>query len=124
MDEALLFRDECYRIVGAAMEVQNSMGHGFHEKPYENALVIELRALRFRVEQQCAFPITYKGEVVGEYIPDIVVDRKMVVETKTVESIGNAERSQMLNYLNGTEYRLGIIVNFRNPKLEWERIVR
>lgn len=106
------------------MEVSNILGHGLHEKPYENALAFELKLHQFRVEQQLPFPVLYKDQVVGEFIPDLVVDRKIIVEAKTVETIGAAEQGQMMNYLKVTGYRLGLILNFRHPKLEWERIVR
>ncbi|MEM1443259.1 MAG: GxxExxY protein [Verrucomicrobiota bacterium] len=124
MPEDLLFQDETYKIIGAAMEVSNFLGHGLHEKPYENALAIELRSHQFRVEQQLPFPVLYKDQVVGEFIPDIIVGRKIIIETKTVESIGSSELGQMMNYLKVTGYKLGIILNFRHAKLEWERVVR
>ncbi len=119
----LLFKDEAYQIVGSAIEVLNTLGCGFLEKPYENAMLYELgmRSIPFR--QQERFSIVYKGKTVGEYIPDLLVYDKIVVEIKTIEIITNRERSQVLNYLKATGLKLGIILNFGNSKLEWERLV-
>ena len=120
----LLFRDEVYAIVGAAMEVLNELGHGFHEKPYENALLIEFALRKISFVQQPQFPIKYKDHVVGTYRPDLIVLEQIVVDAKVVERITDQERGQMLNYLKITGLRVGIILNFGKPKLEWERIIR
>jgi GxxExxY protein len=115
--------DVTYLIVGSAMEVLNELGHGLHEKPYERALVVELGLRRRSVEQQRRFSVTYKGLEVGEYIPDLIVEGTVVVDTKVVDRITNIERGQMLNYLRITRLRVGLILNFKRPKLEWERMV-
>ena len=120
---SLLHKDESYQIVGCAMEVHNTLGPGLNEKPYENALAIEFRLTGIDFLQQQPFPVIYKGHVVGECIPDLVAFRKIVVEAKTIASITDSERGQMMNYLKITGHQLGIIINFRNPKLEWERVV-
>jgi GxxExxY protein len=88
-----------YQIVGAAMEVLNDIGHGLHEKPYERALVVELRLRQLPVVQQRVYPVVYKGEQVGEFIPDLIVNDEVVVDTKTIEHITEHERGQMINYL-------------------------
>ena len=123
MSDDLLYREDSYEIIGAAMEVLNSLGHGFHEKPYENALAIELRLRGIECEQQRKFPILYKGRFVGEFIPDIIVLDKIVIDTKTVDTIGNSETGQMINYLKVSGCRVGLIINFKHPKLEHKRIV-
>jgi GxxExxY protein len=119
-----LYKEESQQIVGCAMEVLNELGHGFHEKPYENALVIEfqLRGIPFR--QQAVFDILYKTRKVGDYIPDLIVFDKIVVDAKVIEKITDREIGQMMNYLKITGLRLGYILNFKNPKLEWRRVVR
>ena len=119
----LLLKEEVFAVVGAAMEVLQSLGHGLHEKPYENALAVEfgLRAIRF--SQQPRFPITYKGVNVGEYVPDLIAWNAVVVDAKVIEGITDHERGQMLNYLRITGYEVGVILNFKRTKLEWERIV-
>lgn len=119
----LLLKEEVYLIVGCALEVINGIGHGLHEKPYENALVVEfgLRAIPFT--QQPRFPICYKGVNVGEYVPDLIAWNAVVVDTKVIEAITDHERGQMLNYLRITGHKVGVILNFKRAKLEWERIV-
>ncbi len=112
-----------YAIIGAAMEVLNGIGHGLLEKPYENALVVELGLRKLAVAQQDRFDVEYKGIVVGEFIPDLIVERAVVVDAKVVEAITDVERGQMLNYLRVTKLRVGLILNFRRPRLEWERLI-
>lgn len=119
----LIFKDETHRILGCAMTVLNALGHGFLEKVYENALVVELKALDIPFLQQPRYGVAYKGVSVGEYIPDLVIFDKVVVDLKTIESITGRERSQMLNYLKATGLRVGLLLNFAKPKLEWDRTV-
>jgi len=111
------------QILGSAMEVLNTLGHGLLEKPYENALVVEwkLRDIPFR--QQPRFPVLYKGNKVGEYIPDLIVDDQVIVDIKVVEKLGNHEYGQMINYLKITGLQVGLIINFRFAKLQWKRVV-
>ena len=106
------------------MEVLNEIGHGFHEKPYENALVMEFEARNIPFQQQRVFEILYKGRKVGEYIPDLIVFDKTIVDTKVIEKITDRELGQMMNYLKISGLRLGYILNFKNPKLEWRRVVK
>lgn len=119
----VLHAELSYAIVGAAMEVLNVLGHGLNEKIYENALVVELRTKGVRFDQQKRFKVMYKNFVVGEYIPDLLVDEKVIVDTKVIEAISDAEIGQVMNYLRITGLELGIILNFRRPKLESRRVV-
>jgi GxxExxY protein len=119
-----IYKNESQLIVGCAMEVLNELGHGFHEKPYENALVVEFTLKEIAFLQQQRFDILYKEQKVGDYIPDLLVFSKIVVDTKVIEKITDREVGQMMNYLKITGYRLGYILNFKNPKLEWRRVVR
>ncbi|MFZ5496251.1 MAG: GxxExxY protein [Verrucomicrobiota bacterium] len=112
-----------FAIIGCAMEVLNELGSGLHEKSYENALVVELRLHRIAYEQQRRFPVNYKEVNVGEYIPDLIVGSAVIVDTKVIERITDVERGQMINYLKITGLKVGLIINFRRPKLEWERVV-
>lgn len=122
--EEPLYKAESQQIVGAAMEVLNEIGHGFHEKPYENALVVEFCLREISCQQQRQFDILYKGEKVGNYMPDLIAYEKIVVDTKVIETITDREIGQMMNYLKVTELRLGYILNFKHPKLQWKRVVR
>ena len=119
----LLAKDEVFEIVGCAIEVLNTLGHGLVEKPYEKALAIEfgLRNVPFR--QQASFNILYKEHQVGLFIPDLIAFGTVVVDTKVIERITDHERGLMLNYLRITAMRVGVILNFKRAKLEWDRIV-
>src|ERR1700732_228870 len=122
-NEELLSRDEVFQIVGCAIEVLNGLGNGIVEKPYENALVVEfrLRAIPFR--QQPAFDLFYKEIKVGLFIPDLIAFDAIVVDTKVIDRITEHEGGLMLNYLRITKLRVGVILNFKYRKLEWERLV-
>lgn len=110
-------------IIGSAMEVLNELGHGLLEKPYENALVVELGFRKIGHAQQPRYDVIYKGISVGEYVPDLIVDNAVVVDTKVIETITNHEIGQMMNYLKITRQKVGLILNFKRAKLEWKRIV-
>jgi len=122
-ENKLLLKDEVYQVVGSAIEVLNEIGHGLHEKPYENALVIEFGIRKICLKQQVNFDVLYKGQKVGLFIPDLIAYDQIVVDAKVIDRITDVERGQMLNYLRITKLRVGVILNFKNPKLEWERIV-
>ncbi len=122
-DKEFPHKEETFKIIGCAMEVLNELGHGFHEKPYENALAVELGLQGVDHVQQRRYDMSYKGVIVGEYIPDLIVLEKVVVDTKTIDKITNHEIGQMLNYLKITGLQVGLIVNFKKPQLEWERVV-
>ena len=110
-------------IIGCSMEVLNGLGHGLLEKPYEKALVVEFRLRKIAFQQQPRFEVSYKGVEVGEYIPDLIVEKKVVVDTKVIERIGDHEVGQMLNYLKVTGLKVGLIINFKKSRLEWKRVV-
>lgn len=117
--------DDCtYDIIGCAMHVHNALGPGLREKPYENALVIALREKRLLAEAQKAYPIRYRTQIVGDCIPDITVNGNVLVDAKSIDAIGENEIAQMLNYLRISCLEIGLIINFKNPKLEWVRKVK
>ena len=105
------------------MEVLNELGHGLHEKPYENALVVEFGLRKIPFKQQPNFEVLYKGHKVGLFIPDLIAFDAVIVDTKVIDCITDIERGQMLNYLKITKLRVGVILNFKHARLEWERIV-
>lgn len=119
----LLHGDLVFEIVGAAIEVQAELGPGLHEKPYENSMAVELRRRGKTLDQQRRHEITYKGVHVGEFIPDLIVDNSVVVDSKVIDRITNLERGHMLNYLRITQLRVGLIINFQRRKLGWERVI-
>lgn len=106
------------------MEVLNTLGHGLLEKPYENALVIEFKIKGIPYKQLEHFDLIYKKVKVGEYIPNLIAYEQMVIDTKVIEQITNHDRGQIINYLRITNLRVGLILNFKKAKLEWERLIR
>lgn len=119
----LIFKQECHQIVGCAMEVLNSVGHGFHEKIYENGLMVDFRLRDIHVSQQPEFPIIYKNVELGKYVPDMICFEQVIVDAKTIEKITDHEIGQMLNYLKVTGLQVGLLINFKHAKLEWRRVV-
>ena len=122
-EHRFLFKEETRRIIGCAMEVLNILGHGLLEKTYENALCVEFGLRGISYVQQTGFDVFYKNVKVGVYIPDFIVFNNIVVEIKTIDRITNHEKGQALNYLKITGLRVGLILNFKFAKLQWERIV-
>ncbi len=120
----LIHEELSKKIIGAAMEVLNTLKPGLDEKLYENALVIELRELGHAVEQQRSFPVDYKGASIGTLIPDLIVDGKVIVDPKVVTAFNDTHIAQMTGYLAITDLRLAILLNFKSAKLEWKRVVR
>ena len=119
----IILAKEVHDIVGCAFEVLNELGCGLLEKPYENALCIEFRLRGIPFRQQPRFDVIYKGIKVGDYIPDLIAYDSIVIDTKSISGITDIERGQVLNYLKITGCKVGLILNFRHPRLEWERLV-
>ena len=116
-------KEETHAIIGGAFEVLNELRHGLNEKLYENSLVVEFKRHSIAFDQQRRFEVLYKGEHVGEFIPDLIAFGKVVADAKCIERITDHERGQMLNYLRITKLPVGLILNFKHAKLEFERIV-
>ena len=102
----------------------NELKPGLDEKLYENALVIELQERRHKVEQQSRFPVNYKGHLIGTLIPDMIVDKLVVVDTKVVTAFNDNHVTQMLGYLAITSLDLALLLNFKYSKVGWKRIVQ
>ncbi len=111
-------------IIGAALAVLNELKPGLDEKLYENALVIELQARGRSVEQQREYPVFYRGHFIGKLIPDLIVDGKVIADPKVVTEFNDTHVAQMLGYLNITGLEVALLLNFKNAKLEWKRVVR
>lgn len=123
MKEQILLKEEVFKVVGCAFEVMKHVGHGFNEKTYENALTYEMELQKIPYDQQKSFDVIYKGKKVSEFIPDIIVYDSIIIELKVIDKISDEQRGQVLNYLKVTKNRVAIILNFKNSKLEWERLV-
>ena len=121
--ETLLLKDEIFQVVGCAIEVLNTLGHGLLEKAYENAIVVEFLLRKIPFQQQPAFDVLYKGHNIGLFVPDLIAFNSLVVDTKVIDRITDHERGLMLNYLRITSLRVGAILNFKHARLEWERVV-
>src|SRR5712671_2713089 len=110
-------------IIGAAIAVLNELKPGLDEKLYENALVIELIARGHLVEQQREFPVHYRGHFIGKLVPDLIVDGKVIVDPKVVTAFNESHVAQMIGYLNITSLDLAILLNFKEARLTWKRLV-
>lgn len=110
-------------IIGAAYTVSNTLGPGFLEKVYENPLTHELRKSGYRIQQQYPIVVRYDGAVVGEYIADLLVEKRVLVELKTVKSLGEVHIAQCLNYLRATGLAVCLLINFGQPKVEIRRLL-
>jgi len=111
-------------IIGAAMAVLNELKPGLDEQLYENALLIELVARGHTVEQQREFPVHYRGHFIGKLVPDLIVDGKVIADPKVVSAFNDTHIAQMLGYLNITGLGVALLLNFKESKLTWKRVVR
>ena len=111
-------------IIGVAMEVLNELKPGLDEKLYERAITIDLKRLGHRVSAQSSFPVSYRGELIGNLVPDLIVDNAVIVDPKVVTCFTEAHVAQMIGYLNITGLDLALLLNFKNSRLEWKRVLR
>lgn len=111
-------------IIGAAMAVLNELKPGLDERLYENSLVLELQARGHVTEQQREYPVHYRGHFIGQLVPDLIVDNKVIADPKVVTSFNETHIAQMLGYLNITGLEVAILVNFKNAKLDRKRVVK
>ena len=120
----LIYKDEVYKIIGAAMEVYNTLGSGFLEAVYQEALEMELNARNIPSKVQQEIPIVYKGQRLKKfYLADIVAYDKIIVELKAISSLGRNEEAQLLNYLKATGLKVGVLINFgSSPNLQSKRM--
>ena len=110
-------------IIGSSYKVGGTLGCGFLEKVYENALAHELRIIGLDVKQQQDIAVHYSGVVVGSYCADLLVENCVLVELKAVRDLNDIMRAQCLNYLKATRLRICLLINFGNPRVEVKRIV-
>ena len=122
--ENLIHAELSRAIIGAAMQVLNTLKPGLNEKAYENALVIELRKRGHRVDQQKRFDVLYDGQVVDALVPDLIVDDLAIADPKVTEDFTPTHQAQMIGYLTITQLRLALLLNFKHADLRWKRVVR
>ena len=111
------------KTIGAAYKVSNTLGSGFLEKVYENALVLELQKTGLKVKQQHPIAVRYETNIVGEYFADLLVEDSVFVELKTVENLSPIHSAQCLNYLKATGFTVCLLMNFAERKLKIKRFV-
>jgi GxxExxY protein len=125
ISEELLYKDEVYAIIGAAIEVHKELGNGFLESVYEEALKIELAARNIPFQTQVRLPVYYKGQLLGkEFVADCIAYNLIILELKCVSRLSGTEQAQIINYLKATGLQLGLLINFGSTGiLDWKRFV-
>jgi len=111
------------KIIGCAYAVANGLGSGFLERVYENAMRIELKRAGLNVFQQQAIPVKWRGEVVGDYYADLLVEDSVIVELKAIKALDDVHVAQALNYLKATGLKICLLLNFGKPQIEIRRVV-
>lgn len=119
----LIYADLTYKLRGAIFNVYNELGFGHKEQVYQKALAKELTALKIPYECEPKLSVNYKGDAVGNYRPDLLVDRKIILELKAVEFLPKLFEIQLLQYLKITHISLGFLVNFGSPRLYIKRLI-
>jgi GxxExxY protein len=120
----LLYKDEVYAVVGAAMEVHNTLGHGFLKAVYQEALEIECRTRGIPVVAQQILSIHYKGRTLRKsYVADFVAYDKIIVEIKAMDHLTSLEEAQVMRYLKASGLEVGLLINFGAQRLEWKRMI-
>ena len=120
----MIHEDLSGKIIGAAIQVLNELKPGLDEKLYERAITIELKRRGYIVSVQRSFPVYYGGELIGNLIPDLIVNDTVIVDPKVVACFTDTHVAQMIGYLNITRLDLALLINFKNARLEWKRVLR
>lgn len=118
----LLYPELSYTIMAIAFDVHNTLGPGFTENIYEQAMVCEFQARSIAYEQQKVINVFYKGKPIGIYRLDLVIEDQIILELKAVDQITDLHRTQLRSYLKATGLQLGIVLNFSNTRVEHDRV--
>jgi GxxExxY protein len=122
--EEFPFREECYKIIGCSMEVHKTLGHGFLEPVYQEALALELAEADIPFMKEKVLDIHYKGKLLQKkYVADYVCFDEVIVELKAVESLSPDHLAQVLNYLKATGKKIGLLINFGSRSLQYKRVI-
>ncbi len=120
----IIYKEEAYKIIGAAMAVHSELGCGFLEGVYQEALEIELKKAGITYQREAPLKIRYKGEFLKkEYVADFICDDKIIIELKALDCLNSKHESQVLNYLTATGFKLGLLINFGEESLKYKRII-
>ena len=123
-DQEMIYEELSGKIIGAAMQVLNELKPGLDEKLYERAMIIELKHRGHVLSVRRSFPVYYGGELIGNLVPDLIVDDAIIVDPKVVACFTETHVAQMIGYLNITGLDLALLINFKNARLEWKRVLR
>lgn len=124
VDKALLHSELTKTIIGCAFDVSNEIGAGFLESVYENALAIALRQFGVAVRQQAPINVYFRGQSVGTFYADLLVENRVIIELKAVSALAQRHEAQLLNYLSATNIQVGLLINFGNPRIQYRRLTR
>jgi GxxExxY protein len=122
-DEKMEMNEITEKIIGCAFTVANTLGSGFLEKVYENALTHEIQKAELSVQKQVPIHVNYDGIIVGEFVADLLVEEQVIVELKSVQALEAVHMAQCLNYLRATGKSVCLLINFGRPRIEVKRIV-
>ena len=120
--DGVLYAELSYKVMNAVFEVHNQLGPGFTENIYERALIVELEKRNIAYEVQKEIEIVYKGQILGKYRLDLVIERKIVLELKAVTALNDLFKQQVYSYLQASKMKLGILINFGSERVEYVRI--
>src|SRR6478736_5134300 len=120
----MIHEDVSGKIIGAAIQVLNELKPGLDEKLHDRAIAIELKRRGLIVSVQRSFPVYYGGELIGNLVPDLIVNDAVIVDPKVVACFTETHVAQMIGYLNITRLDLALLINFKNARLEWKRVLR
>jgi GxxExxY protein len=116
--------DLTHKVIGCAYQVYNNLGFGFLESVYRKAMVIEIEASGLQVQQESPLKVHYRDQVVGDFFADLLVDNELIVELKSVESLGKIHEAQLVNYLVATGIEIGLLINFGSKGIDIKRKYR
>lgn len=119
----LMYADLTYKIRGAVFNVYNALGYGHKEQVYQKALEKEFKEMNIPFQKEESLDVSYKGEIVGNYRPDFVIDSKVIIEIKAVEFMPKTYEQQLIHYLKTTDFKVGLLINFGQSKLVIKRLV-
>jgi GxxExxY protein len=117
----MLYEELSKQIIGCCFEVSNELGIGFFEEVYEKALMVALRQKGLKAARQVELDVHFRGEKVGEFFADIIVEGKIILELKAVTALNNQHKAQLLNYLKASNLEVGLLINFGTTKIEYQR---
>jgi GxxExxY protein len=119
----IIHKELSYKLINMAYTVHNVLGPGLLESAYEGAMCVELTRSGITFERQRIYPLCYKGEYIGGYIADLVVDNSVILELKSVAELGKVMEAQIINYLKLSKVPVGYLINFNGLRVEWRRFV-